>query len=412
LTSTQVSQVEEIFDTDDDDRSVAAYERRMAALIGDGNGVSFAAGRMAFYALLKALGVGEGDEVILLGFTCSVMVNAVWRSGARPVFADIDESTFGSDAKDILKKITDRTKVIVVQHSFGIPCNMLPIVGLGRKYNIFVVEDCAITLDSSINGVKVGNWGDAAIFSTDHSKPMNTLIGGFLYTRNDSLYKKVKEFSSDLPHLNKAHQKRLFDQFLYEREYYLPEHYRRTILIDYVRQIKRRFALNPQEVIFLDADYTRQSFRGIGYPYPAKMPSFLAQIGLFELDRWPQEREKRKNLLKGYLNIANQTYFKQYLPKVYTYPNLDIVPHRFVFTHPNSEYLMKIMNRFIDVNWTWFRSPIICTPEGPESLGYEIGSCAIAERVGQSIINWPCILPEDWDLKIIEIFKTVINDKN
>jgi len=109
LTSTQVSQVEEIFDTSDDDRSVAAYERRMAALIGDGSGVSFAAGRMAFYTLLKALGVGEGDEVILLGFTCSVMVNAVWRSGARPVFADIDESTFGSDAKEILKKITDRT---------------------------------------------------------------------------------------------------------------------------------------------------------------------------------------------------------------------------------------------------------------------------------------------------------------
>jgi dTDP-4-amino-4,6-dideoxygalactose transaminase len=336
------------------------------------------------------------------------MVNAIWRTGATPVFADIDVNTFGSDAEAIKKKLTSRTKLIVAQHSFGIPCNIREIVELGKEHNIFVVEDCAITLDSAIEGIKVGNWGDAAIFSTDHSKPINTLIGGFLYTTNKQLYEKVKDYSETLPHLDKAHQERLYNQFLFEHKYYTPRRYPKAVLMNYIHLVKKMLGHTKHFYTFLEADYTTQPSSITSYPYPAKMPSFLAQLGLFELDRWPQEREKRKNLLKGYLNIANQTYFKQYLPKVYTYPGLDIVPHRFVFTHPNSEYLMKKMNRFIDVNWTWFRQPIICCPDGPESLGYKFGSCTIAERVGQSIVNWPCVVPERWHSKILNIFKEVM----
>lgn len=83
---------------------MSEYEQRFSALVGSGYGISFAAGRMAFYMIMKALGIGEGDEVILPGFTCSVMPNAVWRTGAKPVFADIDEDTFGSDVEGLKKK--------------------------------------------------------------------------------------------------------------------------------------------------------------------------------------------------------------------------------------------------------------------------------------------------------------------
>jgi len=389
---------------------VSEYELEFAKIIGSGSAISYAAGRMAFYSLLKALNIGVGDEVILPGFTCSVMPNAVWRAGAIPVFADIDIDTFGSDAGEIEKRITSRTKLIVAQHSFGIPCNVPAIVEVGEKYGIFVMEDSAIALDSAIDGIKVGNWGDAAIFSTDHSKPLNTLIGGFLYTKEKSLYKKIKNYSDKLPDLNDVHQQRLFNQFLFERKNYTPERYPRSIIINQAKALKRKLSLRQKQFVFLEADYTKQSFSCSNYPYPAKLPPFLAQLGLYELDRWESEKEKRKVLLNDYLKIAWRSGLSEYLPKAYADPKLEIVPLRFVFKHPESKILLSKMDKYIDVGWTWFQSPVICCPDGPESLGYVFGSCIRGETVSENIINWPCVLPEIWHDKILRIFEKVVSD--
>ena len=412
LSEKQVLRIKQVLNSDDSGKVLSEYEQRMTSLIGSGYGMSFAAGRMAFYCLLKSLDVGPGDEVILPGFTCSVMPNAVWRAGATPVFADIDKDTFGSDAGGIEKRITSHTKLIVAQHSFGIPCDVSAIVEVGKKYGIFVMEDSAIALDSAIDGIKVGNWGDAAIFSTDHSKPLNTLIGGFLYTKDKALYEKIRTYSGALPHLNKAHQQRLFKQFLFERKNYTPEHHPRSVIINFARALTRKLKLGQKPVVFLEADYTKQSSSGSNYPYPAKMPPFLAQLGLYELDRWESEKKRRKVLLKNYLRIANRLGLDEYLPKAYTNPKLEIVPLRFVFEHPNTEILKGKMQRYVDVRWTWFRTPIICCPGGPESLGYVSGSCKLGETAGRNIINWPCVVPEKWHDKVLRIFEKVARDIN
>jgi len=407
LVESQILQIKRVLNSDDTEDIICEYEQRMKSLIGSGNGISFATGRMAFYSLLKALNIGAGDEVILPGFTCSVMPNAVWRTGATPVFADINKDTFGSDAAEIEKRITSRTKIIVAQHSFGIPCNVTRIVEVGKKYSIFVMEDCAIALDSAINGIKVGNWGDAAIFSTDHSKPLNTLIGGFLYMKDKTIYQKIRYYSDTLPHLNKTHQKRLYEQFLFERKNYTPERYPRSVIKNYARALKRKLSLHQKQFVFLEADYTKQSSSESSYPYPAKMPPFLAQLGLYELDRWDNEKKRRKALLNGYLRIAGQAGLSDYLPKAYSNQKSEIVPLRFVFEHPNTEIFMKKMDKYIDVGWTWFRSPIICCSDDLESLGYEPGSCKNGESAGKNIINWPCVLPENWSDKVLRIFERV-----
>jgi len=168
------------------------FEVSFSKLVGDGNVVSFAAGRMGFYSLLKQWDIKVGDEVILLGFTCSVMANAVLRSGATPRYSDIDPNTFGSSLESIEKVITNNTKVIVAQHTFGIPCKIEPIVKFCKENNIHLVEDCALTLGSKVNGRQVGNFGDAAIFSLDHSKPINSIIGGLIYTRDKTIYRNLQ----------------------------------------------------------------------------------------------------------------------------------------------------------------------------------------------------------------------------
>ena len=408
LSDSKIRSVKEMLDEHNGKTVVAEYESRMSGLIGRGYGISYASGRMAFFSLLKEWKVGQGDEVILPAFTCSVMPNAVWRAGAKPVFADIDKDTFGSGAEQIEKKIMPRTKVIVAQHSFGIPCGIRKITELGKRKGILVVEDSAISLDSTVDGVTVGNWGDAAIFSTDHSKPINTLVGGFLYTRDKNLHEKLKSRAESLSGLNKEHQERLYDQFLHERECYLPSRYPRTKLFSRVRNQLNRIRPVRAPYTFFDADYGKQPSCADSYPYPAKMPPFLAQLGLFELDNWPDEKKRRKAILKEYINVMDGLGLRDILPKAYNDANVDIVPLRLAFEYSRSGELVEKMARFVDVDWVWFRHPVICSPGGPESLGYEKGSCAAAEEIGRRIVNWPCIITPGWEERILQIFKNVM----
>jgi perosamine synthetase len=381
---------------------VADYEKQLGSLIGDGEAKSFLAGRMAFYVLLKALNIGPGDEVILPAFTCAVMPNAVWRAGATPVFADIDPATFGSAPGDIEKKITGHTRMIVAQHSFGVPCRIEEIVKIARERSVFLLEDSALALDSSRDGIKVGNWGDAAFFSTDHTKPLNTIVGGFLYTRNRELFAKIREIAENIPSLGHEHQGRLYEQFLFERRYYSPQKYGRSIMVSKWRSLARR--LSRQGSVFLESDYCRNVPSGHDYPYPARMPAFLAQLGLYELEAWPKERVKRKEILKEYIQMADDLGLREFIPGGYLDKRNDIVPLRFAFSTPRAEQMKKAIGRFLDTDQFWFQSTVICCPQGPESLGYIPGSCPNAEQASRSIINWPCVLSDHSK----EIFLTLL----
>lgn len=387
---------------------VEEYEKKFVSLIGSGSAVSFASGRMAFFSLLKALGIGEGDEVILTGFTCSVMPNAVWRAGAMPVFTDVDPETFGSDPDSIEKAITANTKLIVAQHSFGIPCKIKEIMETAKKRGIFVMEDCAISFDSSINGVKVGNFGDAAFFSTDHTKPVNTIIGGMFYTRDIKLYEKIKKDHDALPGLSHEHEKRLYAQFEFERKNSIPDKYPRMIFKKCaLAAMKLLFpGKNRNKYTFLDADNKKDVKLPSPYPYPAKMPAFLAMIGMYELDRWEDERKHRKALLSKYLSFSKEAGMTARLPGAYFDKDLDIVPLRFVFKDdPKTvkNYLMK----FIDMYQVWFHKPVICCPSGPEEMGYVYGNSPRSEAICPDIINWPCVLPYEWEAKVTDLFRKV-----
>lgn len=100
------------------------------------------------------------------------MVNAVVRSAAKPIFADVDSATFGSAVGTISHHISSKTKMIVAEHSFGTFCDIEPISIFTKKESIFFPEDSALTLGSKTKGVTVGNFGDGALFSTDHTRPL------------------------------------------------------------------------------------------------------------------------------------------------------------------------------------------------------------------------------------------------
>ena len=220
---------------------------------------------------MKILEIEEGDEVILQGHTCSVMVNAVLRVGATPIFADIDRNTFGSSKIEIEKNIS-KYEMIVAQHSFGIPCDIVLIQELARSKGIFLLEDCAISFGSKINGVQIGNFGDASLFSIDHSKPLNACIGGLIYTNNISLFEKLKviqEASDDLP---QQRQNALWKKFLFEHKYYNPSSYGKSFILS---KICRTLMLEKDS--YLADDYTKNASKL--YPYLAKLTKLSAFLG-------------------------------------------------------------------------------------------------------------------------------------
>lgn len=407
----QLDQIKSLLESRDDAEKqhvLFEYEERFGKLVGDGFASSFASGRMAFYTLMEVLGIGEGDEVILTAFTCSVMPNAVMKRGASPVYADMDRVTFGSSASAIQKVITSKTKLIVAQHSFGIPCDIDQIVNLAKERGIFVVEDCAITLDSSLRGVKVGNWGDAAIFSTDHSKPLNTVIGGMLYTRNPEIHEKVERLARISPTLSDEHQQNLYRQMLFERKHYIPTRYPRARIHDYVQKMWARM-LGAKRTVFLEDNYTRPVSHKESYPYPAAMPAFLALLGIFELERWGEQKARRKELLFRIMEKFRQSSYSAYLPAVYNDPERDIIPLRFVFYCASSGVLLRKLSRCIDVNWIWFRQPVTCAVEGMESLQYVNNSCLISEEICSEIINFPCNVVEDAEQELLFGIEHVLN---
>lgn len=404
----QIKSMLESRDATEKQRVLFEYEERFGKLVGDGFASSFASGRMAFYTLMEVLGIGEGDEVILTAFTCSVMPNAVMKRGARPVYADMDRVTFGSSASAIQKVITSKTKLIVAQHSFGIPCDIDQIVNLAKEKGIFVVEDCAITLDSSLRGVKVGNWGDAAIFSTDHSKPLNTVIGGMLYTRNPDIHEKAERLARMSPTLSDEHQQNLYRQMLFERKHYIPTRYPRARIHDYVQKMWARM-LGAKRTVFLEDNYTRPVSHKESYPYPAAMPAFLAMLGIFELERWSEQKVRRKKLLSCFNDKLRKSCYNKNLLVIYNDPGRDIVPLRLVFSCPDSGELLRRLSKYIDVSWIWFRQPVACAVEGLESLQYVSDSCPVSEEICSGIVNLPCNVIEGSEHELLRGIEQILN---
>ncbi len=389
---------------------ILEFEDQFSKLVGRGSSSSFASGRMAFYALMECLNITKGDEVILTAFTCSVMVNAIMKRGATPVFSDVDSKTFGSSSLAIQKVITRKTKLIVAQHSFGIPCDIEPIIQLAKEHGIYVVEDCALSLNSSINGVKVGNWGDAAIFSFDHSKPLNTIIGGILYTRDTEIHEKVNHISSMSPSLSFEHQTNLYNQMIFEKRHYMPNRYPRAEIFSKLRSIWASIWTGNQN-IFFDENNNKPLSNNESYPYPAKMPAFLALLGTFELNRWDKKESFRKKLLASIIGIIKKNEYCSYLPEVYSDTTRDIVPLRFVLSGDESHEISQKIKKYIDVNWVWFRQPIVGATDGLENIGYVSGSCEVSEKICSTIINFPCNINEGYEQLLLNCIDNSFNNQ-
>ncbi len=161
---------------------------KMAKVCGSKHVVACSSGSAAVHGAVKACGVGPGDEVITSPFTDAGTVLGVIYEGGIPVFADIDPTSYSVTAASIKKHISKRTKAVIVVHLAGVPADIKPIVRLCKRHGIKVIEDCAQSWGTMVDGQWVGTFGDVGTFSLNDYKHLSAGEGGLIVTDDYDLY--------------------------------------------------------------------------------------------------------------------------------------------------------------------------------------------------------------------------------
>ena len=178
---------------------VSEFEEKFAQYVGTKYAVAVSSGTAALHLSLLALGIGEGDEVIIPSFSFIATANAVAHCGASPVFIDIDQRTYNISPEKIeeylagvSKKKNKKVKAIMPVHQLGMPADMDYIIAIAKKHSLHIIEDAACALGSEYKGRKVGSIGEISCFSFHPRKIITTGEGGMITTNDKRIAEKVR----------------------------------------------------------------------------------------------------------------------------------------------------------------------------------------------------------------------------
>ncbi len=341
------------------------------------HGFAFWKGRVAMYAILKSLGVGQDDEVILPGYTCVMDVNPIKYLGAKPVYVDIDPTTYNIDVELLEEKITSRTKVIIAQHTYGYPCEMDAIMEIAERRGIPVVEDCCLAMGSRYKGKLCGTFGVASYWSFQWNKPFTTGIGGMATTNDDDLAAKIldlrKNALSDPPTkaaLMLSIQRMVYRTFIYPRTTALA-----TLLFRWLT--KKGIVVGSSSTAEYKPVMADDFFMG--------MSAGQARAGLRHLKKLDKNISHRKQMLKTYDQLLADAGFQ--VPKIPDYmdPSLVRYPVR-VASKANAIALAP--KHFIELG-TWFECPLHPIETPMHMYDYVDGMCPVAEKASREVVNLP-----------------------
>jgi len=174
---------------------VAEFEKNMQKYLGCKKAIGLSSCTGGLHIALAALGIKQGDEVIVPTYTFAATAHVVAWLGAKPVLVDVEKDTFNIDPKKIEEAITDKTKAIIPVHFAGHSCDMDKIMAIAEKHNLYIIEDAAHAIGTDYKGKKIGNFGNATAFSFYATKTITTAEGGMIVTNDEELGKKLKRYS-------------------------------------------------------------------------------------------------------------------------------------------------------------------------------------------------------------------------
>lgn len=357
--------------------AIEKFENAFAQRVGTRYGRSFSAGRVAMYGILEALGIGPGDEVLLQVPTHIVVANAIRFTGATPVFVDCQLDSYNMDLAHAGRRVTPRTKALVLQHTFGIPADLDAAQELARRHNLILIEDCVHALGATYHGRPVGSFGRAAFFSTEETKIISSTMGGMAVTNDPDLAARLAEFQERCAWPSARLVRRYLLKFV---AYYALSY---PYIHRYTRPVYMRMRKDPRTHLAPGATDEAERFGRRPPDYLRRFSNGQAVIALRQLGRLDANLRHRRAVAEAYTQrLAGTGIRTPWQPE-------DSQPAwvRYPLWAEDREVAVKELSRHTVVG-QWFNSVLEESAE-PSCGGYVPGTCPRAEAAAEHLINLP-----------------------
>jgi perosamine synthetase len=336
----------------------------------------FAKGRVGLYAILKTLNISEGDKIIVPGYTCMVVPSSASFLGIECQYIDIKAETYNINPADLDKHLSEKTKGLIVQHTYGIPAPMDAILKWSEKNNVPIIEDCCHAFGSKYKGRLCGTFGVASFFSGQWNKPFSSGLGGMVLINEASLVPKMENVYAQTDDVTFLENIRLKVQII---AYNLIVSPRTNALITQLYRFLSQFGLT------------------IGSSSPEELTGSMPP-GYFQKMAPCQIEEGSRNLQQISTSIAlrkiNTAVYSEELTKIGFLPlQSDTDCEEVILRYPirvanKNEVLRKALDHHLEIG-SWFEVPL--HPDGTDmaALGYREGMCPEAEKATKEVINLP-----------------------
>ena len=355
------------------DKQNRTAEEEFKKYLGVKHLIFFNSGRSALMGILNSLGLAKEGEVLLQAFTCNAAVNPILWSGLKPVYTDCSEKTFNIDIEDLKKKITPKSRAVIVQHTFGLPAEMDEILEICRQHNLILIEDCAHSLGAEYKGKLAGTFAQAAFFSFSRDKIISSVYGGLAATNDDELAERLREYRDKIGYPS---------YFWIKQQLLHPVLMNWLILPTYKILGKYLLVLFQWLRILSKAVHWREK-RGWrpGY-FPKKMPEALSVLVLKQFEKLGRFNKHRKEIAEFYRQELKNTFF--ILP-----PETEQVYLRFAVRHPKAHEIIKSAWRRNILIGDWYTTAIAPHDTKLDKMRYANGSCPTAEKLARETLNLP-----------------------
>lgn len=355
------------------------YTKLIRKHVGDNGHVFFYwKGRIALYALLKSMGIGKGDEVILPAFSCVVVPNAILYIGATPVYVDIEPDSYNASFKNIEAKVSPKTKLIICQNTFGLSVDVDAITDYAQRKGIYTIEDCTHGFGGSYNNKPNGSWCDAAFYSTQWNKPFSTGIGGISLLNNLKLQDKLEAINAGLIKPSFTEVQMLSALIFIRKNLVSTSNY--WLLLKLYRWLsKYKLVIGSS-----GGDEITGTAIPSGYFKAASNAQF--REGIKNIKQLPEILERRKvnsKIYTDFLKLHNKTYVNEKWHNNHSFLKYPILVKN------RHDFILKAEAAEIELG-EWFCSPLHPVPETElYKWGMNISEFPVALNMSRHILNLP-----------------------